>query len=152
VNTFGHTSLSRLNTCHDQLQILFKAVLLDDDCTIICGHRTEAEQDKAYPKFSKVQWPNSKHNKYPSEAVDAGPYHPQEKLNWEDLPAFYLFAGKVIAKHRELVKAGIIDFDLKVGADWDGDGSTEDQRFHDLPHFEGSSFRPTGVIHDMWSY
>ena len=152
MNKFSSTSLSRLRTCHPQLQILFSEVLKNDDLTIICGHRNEEEQNKVYPEFSSVQWPNSKHNLFPSEAVDAAPYHKTEKLNWKDAPAFYIFVGKVIAKHRELVKSKIISFDLRCGADWDSDGSTKDQSFNDLPHFEGSNFKTTEIIQDMWIY
>mgnify|MGYP003643503151 FL=1 len=152
MNKYSATSVSRLRTCHEQLQILFHEVLKEDDHTIICGHRNQEEQDKVYPEFSSVQWPDSKHNRFPSEAVDAGPYTKISGLDWSDSGAFYIFVGKVIAKHRELVKAGIISFDLRCGADWNGNGSTKDQNFNDLPHFEGSNFRATEVDHEMWIY
>ena len=152
MNKYSPTSISRLRTCHEQLQILFHEVLKEDDHTIICGYRNEEDQDKAYPEFSSVQWPDSKHNLFPSHAVDAGPYTKSAGLDWSDSGAFYMFVGKVIAKHRQLVTAGIISFNLKCGADWDGDGSTKNQSFNDLPHFEGSNFKTTEVMHNGHYY
>jgi len=43
---------------------------------------------------------------------------------------FMLFAGYVKGRAQEM---GV---DLRIGADWDGDFFTNDQSFHDAPHFE----------------
>jgi len=116
---------------------LFLAVIEDDDCTIICGHRGQKAQDAAFTGGnSRVQWPNSEHNTKPSMAVDAGPYHSESGLDWQDIKAFYLFAGKVIAKARELKREGLMTHDIRYGGDWDSDGMTLDQTFNDAVHFE----------------
>lgn len=125
--SFGRTSHSRLDTAHPDLQRLFNAVVKEWDCSILCGHRTEEEQTKAFESGnSSVQYPNSKHNSYPSRAVDVAPY----PIDWDDLGRFYMFAGYVMCKANEM---GI---KIRYGGDWDGDKRTTDQKFNDLPHFE----------------
>ncbi|MBW3517460.1 M15 family peptidase [Shewanella sp. NKUCC01_JLK] len=135
---FSATSISRLNSCHPDLGVIFSEVIQSIDCSIFCGHRGQAEQDKAFAnKLSQVQWPNSKHNSSPSMAVDAGPYFAELKnTSWDDAKAFALFAGYVKRVAEEKLKAGLITHRLRWGGDWDGDGRTLDQKFHDLPHFE----------------
>jgi peptidoglycan L-alanyl-D-glutamate endopeptidase CwlK len=134
---FSETSKARLNTCHQDLITLFNAVVLDDDCSIICGHRGEKEQQEAFAAgLSRIQWPNGKHNSLPSMAVDVMPYLPVVGIDWKDSKAIYMFVGKVIAKARQLRRTGEMKHDLRVGADWNGDGRTSDQQFHDAVHFE----------------
>ena len=42
---------------------------------IVCGHRNKEDQNKAFAEGkSKLKWPKGKHNKLPSQAVDAAPY------------------------------------------------------------------------------
>ena len=74
MNKFSERSKERLNTCHRDLKTLFNHVILERDCTIVCGQRNKTDQDKAFTDGnSKVQWPNSKHNRIPSLAVDVAP-------------------------------------------------------------------------------
>lgn len=124
---FGRTSRARLETCHPDLQRVFNEVIKTWDCSILCGHRSEADQNAAYSKgASKLKFPKSKHNQYPSIAVDVAPY----PIDWNDLGRFYMFAGYV---HRVAEEMGV---SLRYGGDWDGDSRTTDQKFNDLPHFE----------------
>jgi hypothetical protein len=52
---------------------------------VICGHRGQQEQDAAFKSgASRVQFPNSKHNKQPSLAVDIAP----APLDWKNIEAF----------------------------------------------------------------
>lgn len=134
---FSQTSLNRLNSCHPDLQLIFTAVIASGrDCSIICGHRSKIAQIEAFQaKLSKVEYPNSKHNAYPSMAVDVAPYFPGG-IDWHDLGAFYLFAGYVQRMADELLASGQITHTLRYGGDWDGDKRTADQAFNDLPHFE----------------
>lgn len=99
------------------------------DISLITGHRTKEEQDSLYPVFTKVKWPNSKHNKHPSDAVDLQPYprpdddqHLREQLTY--------IAGHAIQYARSL------NINLRWGGDWDQDGRIEDNGFDDLFHFE----------------
>ena len=131
--SFGKLSRRRLKTCHPDIQRVFKRVVKDHDCTVICGSRGQKAQDQAYALGnSKLQWPHSKHNAIPpklSTAIDAVPYVPGKGAIWDRTSCAY-FAGKVmeVAK-KEGVK-------LRWGGDWDGDNDLNDQNFKDLAHFE----------------
>ena len=115
---FSRNSAERLKTCNLQLQDLLNTVIIHRDCSVICGHRTEAAQARAYPEFSKVLWPNSKHNSDPSQAVDVVPY----PVDWSDIYGFYEFAG--------FVKG--IAVPLGINVKWGGDFKT----FFDGAHWE----------------
>ena len=120
-------SREKLNTCHPDLQTLVLEVAKQFDLTVVYGHRPEDQQEKAFKEGrSKVRWPNSKHNKMPSEAVDLAPY----PIDWNDVRRFYYLAGYVRGVAERL---GI---KVRIGADWDGDFDIKDQNFHDLPHIE----------------
>lgn len=124
---FGKRSRYNLTTCHEDLQRLFNEVIKYFDCSVICGYRGGGEQDEAFHKgFSKLKFPESKHNKIPSLAVDVVPY----PIDWDDTDRLYMFVGFVKAV------AVMMDISIRCGADWDGDMEVKDQNFHDLPHFE----------------
>lgn len=75
MSEFSQKSLNKLNQCHPDLQKVFLEVVKVFDCSIIEGYRTKEDQDSAfYSGRSKVKWPNGKHNKFPSMAVDVWPY------------------------------------------------------------------------------
>lgn len=127
-NTYSKISQSRLTTCHPELQRLFYKVLEEYDNSIVCGIRSKENQDEAfYNGYSKVQYPNSKHNKTPSNAVDVIPY----PSGWEDTKEFYLFAGYVMRVAEEL---GI---NVRWGGLWSGKkGYVAKNSFNDLAHWE----------------
>lgn len=135
---YGSASKARLSSCHQDLQIIFSEVIKGVDCSILCGHRPEDEQQVAFEAgLSKLTFPDSKHNKVPSIAVDAAPYFSElRNTDWNDSNAFAFFAGYVMATANKLFEEGKISHKLRWGGDWDGDGQTKDQSFHDLPHFE----------------
>lgn len=124
---YSNKSKNNLSQCHPDLQLLFNEVICFIDCTVMCGHRSEEDQNKVYNSGnSKVKFPNSKHNSNPSMAVDVAPY----PIDWDDTGRFYVFAGYV------LLMADLLDIKIRWGGDWDSDFSTTDQRFNDLAHFE----------------
>lgn len=128
---YSRRSKEKLATCDIRLQLIFNEVIKNRDCTIICGHRGEAEQNAAYASGnSSLKYPQSKHNGYPSKAIDVAPYYPGVGINWNDLGGFYMFAGYVMRVAEEM------GYTLRYGGDWDGDRQTKDQKFNDLPHFE----------------
>ncbi len=130
---YGKRSTNNLNEAHEDLQIIFTEVIKYFDNSIICGHRGEEAQMKAYNgKKSKVKWPDSKHNKIPSEAVDAVPY----PINWKDVNRMRYFAGHVVMCANMLFDAGLIKHRVRTGLDWDKDTQVNDQSFIDAPHFE----------------
>lgn len=124
---FGTESRKNLATAHPDLQLLFEAVVRGFDCKISCGHRTKAEQDGAFRNGkSEKQYPDGKHNRQPSMAVDADPF----PVNYKNLDRYYFFGG-FVKKTAEL-----LGIKIRWGGDWDGDTQTNDQNFNDLAHFE----------------
>ena len=105
------------------------------DCMIACGHRTDEEQNDAYERgFSKVQYPDSKHNSTPSMAVDVVPW----PSKWSDMDCFQELA---LIIREEWAKIDGIDkqgFKLKWGGNWSYTGSTidNDMNFIDTPHWQ----------------
>lgn len=142
--SFGRTSRERLHTLHPQLRELCIAVVQHTDCTILCGHRDRAAQTLAVAqKRSKADYPNSRHNALPSEAVDLAPW--PIPVSWgandhRELVRFYELAA--VVRH-EAHRLGIA---IRWGGDWDGDGDYTDQRFDDLVHFELLHDTPNTLI------
>src|ERR1700692_337198 len=68
---FSQGSFSKLCTCHIDLQTLFYEVIKHFDCIVIEGNRGQSEQDAAFESgYTKLRYPNGKHNAIPSNAVD----------------------------------------------------------------------------------
>ena len=125
--SFSGPSKKRLATCDKKLQTLFNEVVKHFDCSVLCGHRGEEEQNKAYKAGnSQKQFPHGKHNKLPSNAVDVAPY----PIDWDDRERFQYFAGFVLGTAKQL------NINIRYGGDWDGDNDLKDNDFDDLVHFE----------------
>lgn len=125
----GNKSLLKLASCDERLKnlVIEAAKTSPIDFTVLCGHRGEDEQDEAFNSGkSKLPWPKSKHNSFPSMAVDLAPY----PINWNDIKSF-----EVLWKHISYT-AETLDIKIRSGADFNGNGNTSDDRFHDWPHFE----------------
>lgn len=130
---FSESSMQKLRTCNPELQILFNYVIRYFDCTVICGERGEADQNKAFVDgFSTVQYPNSKHNSSPSNAVDVVPY----PVEWDNTDRMRYFIGFVKGVAQMLKEYGTMDKEIATGIDWDNDTILKDQRFNDFPHFQ----------------
>lgn len=115
-------------TVDPRLVELCNRVLRMRDISIIQGHRDEATQNKYYERgVSKVQWPNSYHNRSPSLAVDVQPAPYNEATLREDLS---YIAGMFVGIGKEM------GLNIRWGGDWDRDGETADNNFDDLFHFE----------------
>lgn len=124
----------------DVIQITHKALPV----VVIEGHRGQEAQTKAFSEGkSKLPWPQGKHNKKPSFAVDIAPDSipgAEEKINWDVDPKtlsgranrarFYYLAGYMLAT------ADSLGTKLRWGGDWDRDTFFDDQTFDDLVHFE----------------
>ena len=124
---FSERSAGRLKECDTRLQRVFERVVETIDCTIITGHRDEAEQNEMFRTGkSQIQWPASKHNSLPSQAVDAAPY----PIDWKDRERATLFAGFVMGI------AAQMGIKLRWGGDWNRDWQVNDNNFDDLWHFE----------------
>jgi len=128
MNEFSKRSMKHLSMADPLLIALFRKVLKVHDCSILCGYRDAADQNRLLKRgLSKLQFPNSKHNQIPSLAVDVAPY---PHTTWTDMKRFYHFIG--------IVKGIASEMDIKIrcGNDWDMDNDLDDQKFNDLIHFE----------------
>lgn len=97
------------------------------DFTILTGHRNKVDQDEAFATGrSQLRFPQSKHNKAPSWAVDIAPW----PIDWNDRERFILLAGLVLGIGR------MMGVNLRWGGDWNMNWSIKDESFFDLPHFE----------------
>ena len=128
--SFSQRSLQNLESCDIRLQRLMRAVVKHYDISIICGHRGKAEQEKAFREGrSKARFGQSKHNAYPSKAVDVIPY-PFSPEDWRDERYFERMAGYIQAV------ADMMGIRIRWGGDWNMNGRSNDESFSDLPHFE----------------
>ena len=124
---FGKKSMSKLETCHEDLQQVFYQVIKHFDCSVLEGHRGEELQNKYFNEGkSKVKFPKGKHNANPSNAVDVVPW----PIDWDDTDRMYYFAGFVKGI------AAMLDIPLRWGGDWNDNTEVKDTGFKDLPHFE----------------
>jgi peptidoglycan L-alanyl-D-glutamate endopeptidase CwlK len=104
---------------------------------VLEGHRGKEAQDKAVAEGkSKLPWPQGKHNKLPSDAVDLAPlyFEAGAKIDWNDLIAF----GRIMGVIQALAfQRGV---KLRFGLDWDGDfrsvNRDPNESFLDAPHVE----------------
>ena len=125
--TYSEKSKAKLATCDKRLQLIFNKAIKHFDHTILFGHRDYTDQTKAFNEGkSKLSWPDSKHNKFPSLGVDAAPY----PIDWNDIERFRYFNGFIMG-----VAAGL-GVQLRCGCDWDMDTEVKDNKFNDLCHYE----------------
>lgn len=116
---FSGSSKRKLEECDNRLQTVMNEAIKYYDFSVICGHRGKTEQNTAYfSGHSEKLWPNSRHNKIPSLAVDIAPY----PIDWSNTKRFYELAGviKTVAKQ------------LKIKIQWGGDWKS----FKDYPHWQ----------------
>ena len=129
---FGGKSRAQLNTIDPRLRAIAVEVIKIKDHSIIKGHRGEEEQHAAFtsdPQRSKLDWPNGKHNGFPSKAVDVQTYPApnfEAELREEQLYLLGLYKG---IGHQ-------MGIEIRTGADWDRDGEIADNGFDDFYHVE----------------
>ena len=100
------------------------------DISLTSGYRDREEQNTLFENsLSTLRWPDSKHNRKPSLAVDLQPYpYPRSELKlWASLG---YIAGHA---HRIAQEEG---FRIRWGGDWNRNGDLTDQTFDDLFHLE----------------
>ena len=128
---FGKRSREKLNTCDEDLIALFNEVVKYFDCSVLEGHRGRVLQDKYFKEGkSKLKFPDGRHNKKPSVAVDVVPY----PIDWDDRERMTYFAGFVKGVAYQM---GI---PIRWGGDWNNNNNLKDNDFDDLPHFELRNF------------
>lgn len=115
---YSERSKKRLAECHPDLQRIFNELIKIMDVSILCGYRGEEEQNEAFEQGnSQLKYPDSKHNKIPSLAVDASPY----PIDWNDTEGF----NKMCDAIQEI--ADKLDIKIRLGRDFS---------FKDYPHVE----------------
>ena len=103
------------------------------DITLIApdgGHRDRITQNGMFENgVSTLKYPHSKHNRWPSLAVDLQPYpYPRnENKLWGSL-------GYIAGRAYEIAYQE--GFKIRWGGDWNGNGDMTDQNFDDLFHLE----------------
>lgn len=128
--TLDFKSSARLASCHDDLQKVVLKLLELMPIVVTCGHRGKDEQDRLYlEKKTQVLFPASKHNSYPSMAVDVAPKI-NGTIDWNDREQFTYMAGLAVG-----IAYGL-GVKVRWGGDWNQDGSLKDNKFDDLPHLE----------------
>ena len=149
----GKFSLKNLETCDERLQRLVYNVAEIINITVTEGYRGPIEQNLAYERgYSKLKYPESKHNSKPSEAVHLVPYIPGIGAligSQQQITTLVLQMGRqrnIInswIREQYTMIAGIVwneahHLDLKIrwGGDWDRDLNLLDNRFDDLAHYE----------------
>jgi len=124
---YSERSLKNLESCDRHIKFIMLEVIKRVDCYIIWGHRGQEEQDIAFHSgYSKLKYPDSKHNVYPSQAIDVIPY----PSGWDKERNFYFLAGQIFAI------AYIFNIDLRWGGDFNCDRNFYNDRWLDLGHFE----------------
>lgn len=119
------------DTLHLDLQMILDEAIKYVDFTIVEGYRGKDIQNLYYNQGkSQKKFPHSKHNIKPSLAADIVPHIPGKGSDWDDLERFY----KVIFFIKGIAYAKGIE--LRVGADWDGDFYSNDQKLLDVAHIE----------------
>ena len=154
--SFGQRSIENLNTCDKRIQLVLNKAIEVIDFSVICGHRGKEAQQLAYKEHrSTKQWPDSKHNRDPSPAVDIWPYYAGQ--DWKNEIWLTDMAVMEAIDHMDKTKArkaletikrwhytigfiiGVghsIGIPLRSGGDWDKDFKFDDHRLIDLPHLE----------------
>lgn len=132
---YGKQSRGNIAECCQPIREVLQAYAAgapeDMDLTIIVGFRGEAAQNAAHAAGnSGKRFPDSKHNKTPSEAFDFIPSPFSGKKDWGDALRFSRIAGGILYVARQ---KGVT---LRWGGDWDRDGRSNDQKFMDLGHIE----------------
>ena len=129
---FGKESILIIPQLHHNLQAVMFEAIKYIDFKLICGYRNQIEQDAAFNTGnSKLRWPDSKHNKFPSQAVDVVPYFKNPPhVRWNDEQSFYLLAGYIKAI------ADNLNIKIRWGGNWLHDNDYEKPKFIDLPHIE----------------
>lgn len=139
---FGKSSQERLDTCHEDIQVIMNEVIKIYDISVIEGHRSEATQRRYFAEGKSTLdgvYNKSKHQSYPSMAIDIMPYKKGTNAfsgEEKDNRRFYTMMGMVQMIAHRLLEEGKITHKVRFGLDWDGDQMYTDQTFDDLPHVE----------------
>jgi peptidoglycan L-alanyl-D-glutamate endopeptidase CwlK len=137
---FSESSNSILDQVTEDLQRLFRVVIVGYDCKVLEAGRTAEQQNKLYQQgrtepgpiitncdgYAKVSKHQLKDARGLYMAVHVAPF----PVNWRDTNRWYHFAGYVKRVAEEM------SVKVRWGGDWDSDTEFDDQTLHDLVHWE----------------
>ncbi len=151
---FGKSSLSRLETCHPDIQLILHELIKIYDVSVLEGKRSEARQMELFKEGkSHLDGVNKKSKHQPEDAYDNDGIllgklsYAVDIMPWKagtnafsgaklDDARFYFMMGLVRVISIKLLEQGLISHKVRFGLDWDSDDVYSDSNFHDLPHFE----------------
>lgn len=122
---FSKTSEERLKTCHPDIVAVCRELIKHYDFSVLEGHRGKEAQNKAFERGnSRLIYPQSKHNRTPSHAVDIAPY----PIDWGNLMRFREMWHRFDAIASIMRDRGEIESNFEWGGEWNG--------WKDYPHIE----------------
>ena len=117
---FGQRSRQNLETCDQEIQDVLNEAIKHFDFSVIDGYRNMERQNTYFNEgVSKLRWPHSRHNTYPSRAVDIVPY-----------PGGFDNDDEVFDRMATYVLSAACDVGVRL--DWGGHW----KNFKDYAHFE----------------
>ena len=127
---FSETSRRRLLTCDSRLIAVCSDAIAFFDFSVICGHRSDEEQDALYAQgrtapgniVTQLRGGQSIHNTDPSRAVDLAPWVRGRGIAWDDIGLFHELAG--VIRYCGFLRG----IDVTWGGEW--------KTFMDAPHFQ----------------
>ena len=127
---FSETSRRRLLTCDSRLIAVCSDAIAFFDFSVVCGHRSDEEQDLLYAQGRVTDGPivtykrggESIHNTDPSRAVDLAPWVRGRGIVWDDVGLFHELAG--VVRYCGFLRG----IDVTWGGEW--------KTFMDAPHFQ----------------
>jgi len=128
---FSQSSLDKLKTVHQDLQVVFNEVIKHRDITITDGLRTTKQQQALYAQgrteegniVTNADGVNSKSNHQSGNAVDVVSYPSM----WSDEDELRSLGNFVLGVAAVLKRYDAIENDIEWGGNWS---------FTDLPHFQ----------------
>ncbi len=131
MHKLSKASQKELDTCVAHWYVIIMILLRLIDVKVTCGFRGEDQQNTEYAEGdSTKKWPESKHNKLPSPAIDIHPY----PIDFEDRDRYVHMAGMVIAI------GALVGVEIRWGGKWRKDVDIKDNKkvtgLDDLGHFE----------------
>ena len=132
---------AKLETCTPRIIRVMRIVIKQIDFKVIFGHRgvdIQAELFAAGKSTIDGTTKKSQHNYSPSRAIDIAPFPvlwPDEQGIGSDealhrARRFDVLAGYVLGT------ANSLGYEFRWGGDWNRNWEYNDQKFHDLGHFE----------------
>lgn len=128
---FTARSLALLDNADVRLRAVCVEAIQVYDFTVLESYRDREQQEKDFARgASKLQWPNSPHNKHPARAVDLAPF----PVDWSEgerphLRFAFLAGVMFMAAHR-------LGVTIRWGGDFNRNLDPRDDKWQDLPHFE----------------